>query len=170
VRASVTAIEARDPATSGHSERVGGLTVGIAATVSDIAVGRWKDVHFTETQIREIRYAGLLHDFGKIGVREDVLVKAKKLYDPQLDVVRLRFAYARKSLEADHNRRQLAYVLEHGREAFLAALASLDADFEREAGSIDEDLALVVATNEPTVLDQEGAARLSSIGDKLHEG
>jgi HD-GYP domain-containing protein (c-di-GMP phosphodiesterase class II) len=170
VRASVTAIEARDPTTSGHSERVGGLTVGIATTVSDIAVGRWKDVHFGEREIREIRYAGLLHDFGKIGVRENVLVKAKKLYDPQLDNVRLRFAYARKSLEADHNRRQLAYVLEHGREAFLAALASLDADFEREAGGIDEDLALVVATNEPTVLDQEGAARLSSIGEKHYQG
>ena len=29
--------------------------------------------------MRELRYAALLHDFGKVGVREEVLVKAKKL-------------------------------------------------------------------------------------------
>ena len=32
----------------------------------------------TPEQMKELRYAGLLHDFGKVGVREQVLVKAKK--------------------------------------------------------------------------------------------
>ena len=38
--------------------------------------------------LRELEYASLLHDFGKIGVREKVLVKAKKLYDERLELVR----------------------------------------------------------------------------------
>ena len=43
---------------------------------------------FLTEQMKEIRYAALLHDFGKVGVREDVLVKAKKLYPLQMEVIR----------------------------------------------------------------------------------
>ena len=38
----------------------------------------------------ELRYAALLHDFGKVGVREQVLVKAKKLLPGELDRIRQR--------------------------------------------------------------------------------
>ncbi|HZT07624.1 MAG TPA: HD domain-containing phosphohydrolase [Chloroflexota bacterium] len=168
VRASVTAIEARDPTTSGHSERVAELTVGIAQAVSDIGVGRWREAHFTDEQIREIRYAGLLHDFGKIGVREHVLVKAKKLFDPQLEVIRLRFGYVRKALEAEHNRRQLAIALERDRAAFLAAIGPLDADYRRRIQQLDEDLATIVAANEPTVLAQEAVGQLEEIATRTY--
>src|SRR5205823_13406098 len=41
VHASIKAIELRDPTTSGHSERVAELTVGIAEAVNDIGVDRW---------------------------------------------------------------------------------------------------------------------------------
>lgn len=168
VRASVTAIEARDPTTSGHSERVGELTVGIAAAINEIGVGKWKKVRFSDQQITEIRYAGLLHDFGKIGVRENVLVKSKKLYDWQLELVRYRFGMLRKGLEAEHARKQLEYALEHGREAFMEMLAEMDAEFEREVGTLDEDLAMVVGANEPTVLAEEGSARLLDIGGRQY--
>ena len=43
-----------------------------------------------------MRYASLLHDFGKVGVREPVLVKAEKLYPHELEVLRARFELARK--------------------------------------------------------------------------
>ena len=39
----------------------------------------YRDVHFTPAQLRELHFAALLHDFGKVAVREDVLLKAKKL-------------------------------------------------------------------------------------------
>ena len=42
--------------------------------------------------MQEMRYASLLHDFGKVGVREHVLVKAEKLYPHELEVLRARFA------------------------------------------------------------------------------
>ncbi|MGE5142261.1 MAG: HD-GYP domain-containing protein, partial [Acidobacteriota bacterium] len=75
VDASVQAIEQRDPITKGHSKRVAGRTVGLAEAVDRAGLTR-----FSRDQIREIEYAGLLHDFGKVGVKEDVLQKAKKLY------------------------------------------------------------------------------------------
>ena len=56
--------------------------------------------------MKEIRYAALLHDFGKVGVREDVLVKAKKLYPWQLDLVKGRFDFIRKEIEAETSRRK----------------------------------------------------------------
>src|SRR5438034_358646 len=70
VNAAVTAIEQRDPTTFGHSGRAAGMTVGLAKVVDRSGDGPYRTVHFSREQIREIEYAGLLHDFGKVGVRE----------------------------------------------------------------------------------------------------
>src|SRR5439155_19227229 len=85
VTAAVTAIESRDPTTSGHSSRVATLTVGLAEAIDRGGEGSYREVRFSREQLRELRYAGLLHDFGKVGVREQVLVKQKKLYAADLD-------------------------------------------------------------------------------------
>ena len=87
VNASVTAIESRDPVTSGHSSRVANLTVGLAEAINATPNGLYGETFFTERQLREIRYASLLHDFGKVGVREQVLVKAKKLDPMKLELI-----------------------------------------------------------------------------------
>ena len=99
VRASVVAIEARDPTTAGHSERVAELTVGLARAVEIAPPGPWRGVRFLPEDLRQLRYAALLHDFGKVGVREHVLVKAEKLHPHELELVRARFELARASLE-----------------------------------------------------------------------
>ena len=59
---------------------------------SQITIGHHalKDIVFTVDQIKEIRYASLLHDFGKIGVRESILTKAQKLFPHELETVLLR--------------------------------------------------------------------------------
>ena len=91
VRASVKAIEARDPTTSGHSDRVAMMTVELALATHKVGEGPYKDLSFSEEQIKEIRYASLLHDFGKIGVTEPVLLKKKKLMDRELESILMRF-------------------------------------------------------------------------------
>ncbi|EMO10294.1 hypothetical protein LEP1GSC137_2339 [Leptospira borgpetersenii str. Noumea 25] len=102
VTASVNAIEARDPTTSGHSFRVAILTVGLAETVDSIREGKYGQTQFSKEQIKEIRYASLLHDFGKVGVREKVLVKSKKLEDYELELIRWRFEYIKKTSNPKH--------------------------------------------------------------------
>src|ERR687892_2392840 len=99
VRASVTAIESRDPTTFGHSFRVADLTVALAEVVDRCRRGPYRDVCFTGDELRELRYAALLHDFGKVGVREHVLVKSKKLYPADLDRIRQRIEVLRRDLE-----------------------------------------------------------------------
>jgi HD-GYP domain-containing protein (c-di-GMP phosphodiesterase class II) len=160
VRASVSAIEARDPTTSGHSFRVADLTVALAEVVDRAASHRFRDIRFSHAEMKEIRYASLLHDFGKVGVREEVLVKAKKLYPMQLDIVKERFAYARKSLEHEQSERKLAYLLEKGREAFLQRSAAFERELEEQVHELDEFLKFIVKCNEPTILREDNFARL----------
>ncbi len=153
VRASVTAIESRDPTTSGHSGRVATLTVGMAEKIDGADWGRFRDVHFTRDQLQELRFASLLHDFGKVGVREKVLIKGKKLYVGELLLLRQRFAYVKRSIEAQHLRSKLEAIQAGDTDAEL--LARLDRDYETRLKEIDTLLKLVLDANEPTVVEEE---------------
>jgi HD-GYP domain-containing protein (c-di-GMP phosphodiesterase class II) len=163
VEASVTAIESRDPTTSGHSRRVATMSVELAKKVDAISDGPLAIVHFTPTHLQQLEYAGVLHDFGKVGVRERVLVKAKKLYEEDLRNLQLRFAYIKKALEADHAERKLRVALELGKADLAERLAGIDADLGRRMDEVDDALAFVARVNEPTVLDQGGFERLVEI-------
>jgi HD-GYP domain-containing protein (c-di-GMP phosphodiesterase class II) len=161
VRASVTAIESRDPTTSGHSGRVAILTVGTAEKVDTIDAGPFRDVRFTKDQLQEIRYASLLHDFGKVGVREKVLIKGKKLYVGEMLVLRQRFAYIKRTLEAQHLRSKLDQVLA-GRSS-PELLAQMDAAYDERQREIDGLLRMVTQANEPTILEEESFRALMDL-------
>ena len=160
VDASVTAIESRDPTTSGHSRRVATLSVALAEKVDAVAEGPLAAVHFSRDDLRQIEYAGVLHDFGKVGVREQVLVKAKKLYDWQLEVIRLRLAYVRKAIEAESLRKQLEHVRQGGS---ATALVAIEKQRNESLAAMDECWHLVQTANEPTVLEQPVLARLTEM-------
>ena len=113
VRASVQAIEARDPITSGHSERVADLTVRLAEEVNSFKLGSLRVTYFNRQQIREIRYAALLHDFGKIGVPEAILTKRKKLHPGNLELIRQRFSLVQRTLEMECAQQKFRYLVEH---------------------------------------------------------
>ena len=82
-------------------------------------------------ELRQIEYAGVLHDFGKVGVRENVLIKAKKLLRGPARRIELRFRYIRKALEAEALERKLAWRWPaRGRRA-RALCAELDAELAR---------------------------------------
>ncbi len=149
VRASVHAIEQRDPTTSGHSQRVADLTVGLAKVVDRADSPRFADIRFDAEALREIEYAGLLHDFGKVGVREEVLVKAKKLYPHRLALVRERFAHMRTALQRDVLQARL-----HGEDPAV---------FDQRAAALAHACALVERSNEPTVLPEQASAELRGL-------
>jgi response regulator RpfG family c-di-GMP phosphodiesterase len=64
----IEALEARDQYTRGHSE-----------TVAEIAVGMAKEMSFSSLDIENINIAGKLHDLGKIGVPDRILLKPGSL-------------------------------------------------------------------------------------------
>jgi HD-GYP domain-containing protein (c-di-GMP phosphodiesterase class II) len=165
VNASVTAIESRDPTTSGHSQRVATLTVGLAEMV-DRTDGPYQSIHFTPDHLKEIEYAALLHDFGKVGVREKVLIKAKKLYEDERDTLLQRFDYIRKWVEADATRRKLDLVLQEGAAAAQRQFAELDADEQRRLVELDDFVAFILKSNEPTVMPEGSFERLAEIAER----
>jgi len=155
VKAAVHAIEQRDPTTFGHSGRVANMTVGLAVVVDRAGDGAYQGVRFTREQIRELRYAGLLHDFGKVGVREQVLVKAKKLYPLQLELIRQRYDFVRRTAEREFWRRRAEFLEAHGRQGYEEFVAEIGAEHARETGTLDRFLEAVLRANEPTVLPAE---------------
>ncbi len=154
VRASVEAIESRDPTTSGHSVRVARYTGTLAQSVDRMTTGPFASVHFDRQALRELEYASLMHDFGKIGVREKVLVKAKKLYEEQLSIVRLRFENAKLQGRIESLEEAL-------RDPSLANAAS--DRFRGIEARLDHWLDVVLRSNEPSVLPANAASELASV-------
>lgn len=159
VKASVTAIEARDPSTSGHSDRVAILTTNFAERVSLISTGEFADISFSTEQMREIRYAALLHDFGKIGVRENVLLKAKKLFPNELETILLRLETLQAKNEARTWRETCELLvqmhtnktLDNPQAQLGQALWNIDS-FNRQ---LDEIRKGILKANESQVLDKD---------------
>ncbi|GAC1658022.1 MAG: HD family phosphohydrolase [Candidatus Dormibacteraceae bacterium] len=167
VKASVTAIESRDPTTYGHSGRVAALTVGLAEAVNGIGSGRYADANFDAEQLKEIRYAGLLHDFGKVGVREHVLVKEKKLYPANMDLLRARFAFVQRSIEKNYAERKLTMAMRH--ELKEGDFADIDRRLQGDLAELRAWLEAVVAANEPSVLPEDKASTLAALAEYMYE-
>lgn len=68
IQALAQAIEARDMYTKGHSARVARYSVALA-----------RETRYPEHEIETLEFAAFLHDVGKIGVRDSVLLKAGPL-------------------------------------------------------------------------------------------
>lgn len=92
----VTALDQRDPITAGHSKRVSSYAMALAYAVNADNDGDFKDFSFSNEALRELRIAGMLHDVGKIGVREYVLMKRNKLTDDAILQIKWRFKYLKQ--------------------------------------------------------------------------
>jgi HD-GYP domain-containing protein (c-di-GMP phosphodiesterase class II) len=134
VHASVKAIEVRDKSTQGHSERVAVLTVAQAEAINRIDSGPLRELRFDPDQLREIRYASLLHDFGKVTVPEYIFGKMKKLPDGRIDTIRLRFLLA---IEQTTNKKD--------RDELIELLSKLEAANEPNVVETRADVALTQA-------------------------
>ena len=151
VKASVHVIEARDPGTAGHSFRVADYTESLTIAIDKSTEGSLQDYCFNREQLQEIRYAALLHDFGKVGVRENVLTKAKKLYPHELQEMKLRFKYAQTSLER-HAYKEMLDIFENGNmssEARQQHRINIEAELGNEIERLDGFLQTIIEANEP---------------------
>ncbi len=163
VKASVTAIEQRDPTTSGHSFRVAILTVDLAEAVDRTPFGPLAPFAFSGEQLRELRYASLLHDFGKVGVREHVLVKAKKLYPHELERILTRLEMASLYAEREILLRKVDLLMRKG-PGDEAALAELDQDLSKALRELEGFKEVILRSDEPTVLPEGDFTALHAIG------
>lgn len=150
VRYSSSAIDERDPATAGHSRRV-----ALYATALARALGT-----FSEQEIKELEYAAWLHDVGKIGVREHILIKENKLFPYQLGQVRERFESIKLSLIKMLLEQKILLIQKDAPEA---RLHKIDSDIQSTIADVDDCLAFITRVNKPGFLKDEDIKRIENI-------
>jgi HD-GYP domain-containing protein (c-di-GMP phosphodiesterase class II) len=161
VDAAVTAVEMRDPTTSGHSKRVAVLTVGLAECVGRLSSGPLASVRLGDDELEELRYASILHDFGKVAVPEKVLKKGKKLLGSELKAIELRFAYRARTLEVEHLRRKAEAI--DSQRLSAEELAVLDAEYAERRRELKQVLDAVRLANEPRLVEEKGIEALEDV-------
>ncbi len=174
VKASVQVIEQRDPSTFGHSERVAQLTVRLAEEINTVTTGSLAEITFSDRQIQEMRYAALLHDFGKIGVPEAILTKSKKLYPHQLEVIRQRFALAQRTFEWECAQAKSELLLHRQKQpgsdrSILEKIEQLEAKLKQEILQLNDYWEVVLAANEPKITEENPLEKLSELNQVFYQ-
>jgi HD-GYP domain-containing protein (c-di-GMP phosphodiesterase class II) len=75
--ALANSIDSKDSYTRGHSQRV-----------ADLAVDIGRELSLSEVELKRLRYGGILHDIGKIGIMESILMKDSKLTTAEMEAMR----------------------------------------------------------------------------------
>jgi HD-GYP domain-containing protein (c-di-GMP phosphodiesterase class II) len=95
VNSFTLALERRNRTTYGHCTRVARYAVAIAEAINESPRELFGGITFSPTQLKELRYAALLHDIGKIAVPEAVLDKENKLLESEIRTIEYRLHYAK---------------------------------------------------------------------------
>jgi response regulator RpfG family c-di-GMP phosphodiesterase/Flp pilus assembly protein TadD len=101
VKTLSSTIDARDPITAGHSERV-----------AEYAVLVGEEMELQDNDIEALKYASMLHDIGKIGIREDILKKDGRLTEKEYRHIQRHVYYTHEILKNVHFERHLQLVPE----------------------------------------------------------
>ena len=166
IEAAVTAIDRRDPTTSGHSVRVTELTCQTARLVHRQTEGPFAGVTFSNDEMKQLRYAGLLHDFGKVGVPEEILVKGNKL-PPKMEVgVEARLRLIRRTLESDAHRARAVALAEEGQEAAAPRLQAIDEELARRLAELDRYREAVEEANVPEPTTERASELLDEMAGR----
>lgn len=147
VRAAVTAIDSRDPPTSGHSVRVAQMCLNTARAINAAHQGPFAGINFGDHALRELELAGLLHDFGKVYIDAAVFLKAKKLFPADFAYLMLRLEYLFRCIELTS----------------ASAPGTGEVARDHKLQSLKSVIDLVRRLNEPTVLEEDRGELIRTI-------
>lgn len=105
IAALAAAIEARDPHTRGHSEQVTRYAVRLAEVAG-----------LSAERVERLRFGALLHDIGKIGIRDYVLLKPGALAPDEMDVMRQHPRIGAEILQQIHALHDVVPIVENHHE------------------------------------------------------
>jgi putative nucleotidyltransferase with HDIG domain len=105
VGALVNAIEANDPYTAGHSERVADMACGIA-----------RELGWDHARVEQLRLGALLHDIGKIGINHAILNKPGPLDDDEWEMIRQHTVIGARILSAIPGCEEVGQIVLHHHE------------------------------------------------------
>lgn len=158
---SAKAIDERDICTSGHSKRVSNYAYAIAVAINRSENERFKNVAFSSEELTMIKYSGLLHDYGKIGVREHILQKMNKLTDDRLNFIMTRF-----------NEIALLKEVELWKQTCKKCLITPENEdfnvFKKFCFQLKQDLEFIIMKNKSGFMSDEDIERIRNIADKTY--
>lgn len=165
VKASVRAIEQRDPTTSGHSFRVAELTCALASTMSECNEGQFAKTHFCLEEMKELKFAALLHDFGKVGVREHILTKSKKLTPEAYGQFMYRIAWEKERVCNYYLKQKMSLL--RAKKLTSAIEVQLEQEEARKVMRLNQYMQAVADANEPSLLAEGTFEHLKQVREYI---
>ncbi len=107
IQALALALDAKDPHTRGHSERVAKYAVEIG-----------RELKLSENDLEMLHYAGILHDIGKIGISDTVLNKVGKLTEEEFKLIQMHTEIGDRVVRPVTFLRGVAQVIRHHHERY----------------------------------------------------
>lgn len=163
VSASARAVECMDSATSGHCARLATYAVMVAEAINRITDGPLAKYRFDKAALKELRYAALMHDIGKIGVRESVLKKDRRLTEDRLEVIKIRFQYFKEVLKHKAFRQAMNSIFSGTGKS--VKMSEVEADMDKQVKELEEILAYILKINSYGRLDDPDFDKLKSIAE-----
>jgi len=136
------AIEEKSPYTAGHIDRMVRLSVMLADAISEDQK-HFDSIHYTDDELKEIKFSALMHDIGKITTPEYIIDKSTKLetiYD-RIESVKLKFEILKRDAYADYRIRSAAV-------SDPDTLQTLEKSFKQTIETLDEEVRFLSQANE----------------------
>lgn len=151
IKLIASAIDAKSPYTGGHCARVPEITMMLAEAINKSENEHFKDIHFTDKQMYELKIAAWLHDCGKVATPEYVVDKATKLetiYD-RVHTVATRFEVLKRDQEIKYLKQQLKIEKDTSLSELETknALNDIRKKYREKITQLDDDLDFVKITN-----------------------
>jgi len=151
IKLIASAIDAKSPYTGGHCARVPEITLMLAEAVDKATEGTFKDVHFSDQEMYELKIAAWLHDCGKVTTPEYVVDKATKLetiYD-RIHTVDTRFQILQRDEEIKYLKNRLKVETEPtiSEEKKKNSLKELRKKYTDRLSEIEEDIDFIRTIN-----------------------
>ncbi|MBC8322972.1 MAG: GAF domain-containing protein [Candidatus Marinimicrobia bacterium] len=151
IKLIASAIDAKSPYTGGHCARVPEITMMLAEAINKSENEHFKDIHFTDKQMYELKIAAWLHDCGKVATPEYVVDKATKLetiYD-RVHTVATRFEVLKRDQEIKYLKQQLKIKKDTSLSELETknALKDIRKKYREKITQLDDDLDFVKTTN-----------------------
>lgn len=164
LRSIIFAISKKSPYTAGHIERMVKLTMMIAEAV-DEDTHLYKDKTFNFKELRQINFAALMHDIGKLATPEQVVDKATKLeaiFD-RIALIESRFDCIKKALYIAYLEKKISHHDYLEKEALLRTYFELIQKSNAGSGFMSDDNAALIQSlsKEPWVIDGTSYVLLS---------
>lgn len=165
IKSIAAAIDEKSPYTGGHIKRVAMLTEIISVAINEDSTGPFRDVCFSDGQLRQLQMAAWMHDVGKITTPEHVVDKSAKLetiFD-RIEIVKMRFELIKQQERINYLRKKL----ECASKREFTFSNDFEPEFKEMSEELDRDYSFLEKVNAGSeFLDDESILRVNEIAKR----